>query len=170
VCDLSLLIILELATGFCQTYAQFLAVRALFGIAMGGIYGNAAATAIEDCYEEARGLLSGIFQSGYAVGYLLAVVFWEASEGTQYGWRSLFWLSAAIPVLLIIVRVPLPETKAYQDRIHYRGERAGMRSVVAEAKVAMRRHWLLLIYLVLLAAGFSFMVSVLLSQLQTGIS
>jgi SHS family lactate transporter-like MFS transporter len=39
-----LFIILELGTGFCQTYNQFLAVRALFGIAMGGLYGNAAAT------------------------------------------------------------------------------------------------------------------------------
>jgi hypothetical protein len=37
-----LFIILELGTGFCQTYNQFLAVRALFGIAMGGLYGNAA--------------------------------------------------------------------------------------------------------------------------------
>jgi MFS family permease len=37
-----LFIILELGTGFCQTYNQFLAVRALFGVAMGGLYGNAA--------------------------------------------------------------------------------------------------------------------------------
>jgi SHS family lactate transporter-like MFS transporter len=39
-----LFIVLELGTGFCSTYNQFLAVRALFGIAMGGLYGNAAAT------------------------------------------------------------------------------------------------------------------------------
>ena len=39
-----LFIILELSTGFCSTYKQFLGVRALFGIAMGGLYGNAAAT------------------------------------------------------------------------------------------------------------------------------
>jgi SHS family lactate transporter-like MFS transporter len=35
-----LFIILELGTGFCYTYSQFLACRALFGIAMGGLYGN----------------------------------------------------------------------------------------------------------------------------------
>lgn len=51
-------------TGFCQTYQQFLACRALFGVAMGGLYGNAAATALEDCPEEARGLMSGILQQG----------------------------------------------------------------------------------------------------------
>ena len=62
-------------TGFCQTYPQFLACRALFGVAMGGLYGNAAATALEDCPEEARGVISGILQQGYAFGYLLATVF-----------------------------------------------------------------------------------------------
>lgn len=49
-----LFIVLELGTGFCNTYRQFLACRALFGIAMGGLYGNAAATALEDCPEQAR--------------------------------------------------------------------------------------------------------------------
>lgn len=53
-----LFIVLEIGTGFCQTYKQFLACRALFGIAMGGMYGNAAATALEDCPEAARGLVS----------------------------------------------------------------------------------------------------------------
>ena len=43
-----LFIVLELGTGFCTTYNEFLGVRALFGIAMGGLYGNAAATG-ESC-------------------------------------------------------------------------------------------------------------------------
>ena len=34
-----LFIVLELGTGFTQTYPQFLACRALFGVAMGGLYG-----------------------------------------------------------------------------------------------------------------------------------
>jgi MFS transporter, SHS family, lactate transporter len=67
-----LFIALELGTGFCRTYREFLAVRALFGIAMGGLYGNAAATALEDCPVESRGIISGIFQQGYAyVDWLL---------------------------------------------------------------------------------------------------
>lgn len=163
--NLTLLIILELATGFCQTYEQFLAVRALFGIAMGGIYGNAAATALEDCDEEARGLLSGIYQSGYTFGYLLAVVFWQSFKGTKSGWRALFWLSSALPVVLIFVRYCLPETKAYRTRLQHRSEMAGLRGVISEATVAVKRYLLRLIYLVLLMAGFSFMVS--LFSLQT---
>ena len=36
VCNLILVAIFELGSGFCNTYHQFLAVRSLFGIAMGG--------------------------------------------------------------------------------------------------------------------------------------
>lgn len=60
--NLLLFVLLELATGFCTTFEQFLAVRALYGIAMGGIYGMCAATALEDCPAEARGIISGILQ------------------------------------------------------------------------------------------------------------
>lgn len=34
---------------------------------MGGLYGNAAATALEDLPEEARGLMSGILQQGVSL-------------------------------------------------------------------------------------------------------
>jgi len=154
-----LFIVLELGTGFCQTYKQFLACRALFGIAMGGLYGNAAATALEDCPEEARGLISGMLQQGYAFGYLLATAFARGLVNTtSHGWRPLFWFGACPPVLIIIFRLCLPETAAYQEREAVRMERGNIGSTfIAEGKVALKRHWLLLIYLVLLMAGFNFM-------------
>ncbi|KAJ4298261.1 Carboxylic acid transporter, partial [Kalmusia sp. IMI 367209] len=106
-----LLIFFELGTGFCNTYSTFLAVRALFGFAMGGIYGNAAATALEDCPEQARELISGIYQSGCIFVYLLATVFWNAfDENTLYGWKMLFWFGAGPPVVLIIARFFIDET------------------------------------------------------------
>jgi len=160
VIDNSLLIIFELATGFCQTYRQFLAVRALFGIAMGGIYGNAAATALEDCPEAAQGLFSGIYQSGYFFGYLMAAIFWTAFENTSPGWKLLFWFSACPPVILIIIRLLIPETNVFEGRKVFRNEKWGVADVFAEAKAAVRRHWLLLLYLVFLMTGFTYMVSV----------
>ncbi|KAG4430942.1 hypothetical protein IFR05_013580 [Cadophora sp. M221] len=153
-----LLIIFELATGFCNTYRQFLAVRAMFGVAMGGIYGNAAATALEDCPEETRGLMSGVYQSGYAFGYLLATVFWKAfDDKTPHGWRPLFWFGAGPPVLLIIFRMCLPETDAYNKRHNSRNEKGTTRGAVAEVKLAVRMYWQRLIYLVLFMAGFNYM-------------
>jgi SHS family lactate transporter-like MFS transporter len=156
-----LFIALELGTGFCQDYKQFLACRALFGVAMGGLYGNAAATALEDCPEEARGLISGMLQQGYAFGYLLATAFARGLVNTtSHGWRPLYWFGACPPVLIIIFRLCLPETDTYIERQLVRNERGSITSTfLTEGKVAVKKHWLLLCYLVLLMAGFNFMVS-----------
>ncbi|KAF3925801.1 hypothetical protein ABW20_dc0102046 [Dactylellina cionopaga] len=156
-----LFIIFELATGFVNTYHQFLGVRACFGIAMGGLYGNVAATALEDLPPAARGIISGMLQQGYAFGYLLAVVFARGLvDTTSHGWRPLFWFGACPPVLLIIFRLCLPETEAFQRRMELRkqGEDIGVEKVfIQEGKIALRKYWLMLIYLVLLMAGFNFM-------------
>ncbi|KAI9739140.1 MAG: hypothetical protein M1834_007353 [Cirrosporium novae-zelandiae] len=154
-----LFIILELATGFCNDYSSFLAVRALFGIAMGGLYGNAAATALEDCPDAARGIISGMLQQGYAFGYLLATAFARGLVNTtSHGWKPLFWFGAGPPALIIVFRLCLPETKAYQDRELVRKQRGNIaKTFMVEGKVALKKHWMLLIYLVLLMAGFNFM-------------
>lgn len=156
-----LFIVLELGTGFCKTYKQFLACRALFGIAMGGLYGNIAATALEDCPPEARGIISGMLQQGYAFGYLLVTAFARGLvDTTPHGWRPLFWFGACPPVLFIIFRLCLPETQAFQSRERVRKSLAGgvAGNFLSEGKVAVKNHWKLLIYLVLLMAGFNFMV------------
>jgi SHS family lactate transporter-like MFS transporter len=154
-----LFIILELGTGFCKTYNQFLAVRALFGIAMGGLYGNAAATALEDCPEAARGIISGMLQQGYAFGYLLATAFARGLvDTTSHGWRPLFWFGACPPVLIIAFRLCLPETQSFLERQSVRQNSPNIgKTFIKEGKVALRRHWILLTYLVLLMAGFNFM-------------
>ncbi|KAL3960592.1 hypothetical protein ACCO45_005709 [Purpureocillium lilacinum] len=162
----ALFVALELGTGFCQTYSQFLACRALFGVAMGGLYGNAAATALEDLPEEARGLMSGMLQQGYAFGYLLCAAFARGLVNTtSHEWRPLYWFGACPPVIFIIWRLFLPETNNYQERQRLRAQAgvgaAGTKSAssvfLSEGKVALVRHWLLLTYLVLLMAGFNFM-------------
>jgi len=130
---------------------------------MGGLYGNAAATAIEDLPEDTRGLMSGILQQGYAFGYLLAAAFARGLVNTTpHGWRPLFWFGACPPVLIILFRLVLPETQAYQQRarLRHHAQLRGddiSRTFLREGKAALRHHWLLLIYLVLLMAGFNFM-------------
>lgn len=41
--------LLQIATIYSKTFGQFLAVRSLFGLFMGGVYGNAIAMALEEC-------------------------------------------------------------------------------------------------------------------------
>lgn len=160
-----LFVVLEIGTGFVQTYKQFLGVRALFGIAMGGMYGNAAATALEEQPEGAKSVLSGFFLPGYNFGYLLAIVFYRAFQFTYKpgeGWRALFWFSAGLPVLLIAWRLCLPESANYLRLKEKRkmssvagvGKLKKVRTSLAEL---MRTEWLMFIYLVILMSGFNFM-------------
>lgn len=156
-----LFIVLELGTGFTKTYGQFLAVRALFGVAMGGLYGNIAATALEDAPENARGILSGILQQGYTFGYLLTTVFARALVNTtSHGWRPLYWFGACPPILLIVFRLLLPETDAYKERVALRqGGGGATKTFLRETKLSITRHGLVLLYMVFLMAGFNFMAS-----------
>lgn len=126
---------------------------------MGGLYGNAAATALEDCPEAARGIISGMLQQGYAFGYLLATAFARGLvDTTSHGWRPLYWFGAGPPVLIILFRLCLPETKAYRERELVRKASGDLtHTFIAEGRVALLKDWLLLIYLVLLMAGFNFM-------------
>ncbi|CAF1067117.1 unnamed protein product [Didymodactylos carnosus] len=97
-----------------QVVRKFLGVRALFGIAMGGIYGNCAASALEDAPIAARGLLSGLLQQGYALGYLLAAAFNLAITDNQpHSWRALFWFGGCPPMLIVLWRIFLPETQTF---------------------------------------------------------
>ncbi|KAL6242089.1 hypothetical protein RBB50_011001 [Rhinocladiella similis] len=169
--NLALFIVLELASGFCNTLPQFLGVRSLYGIAMGGLFGPAAATALEDLPYDARGLLSGLFEQGYATGYLLASIFYRALvPTTSHGWRSLFWFGAGPPVLIIAFRWCLPETNNFQVMRAEReaqlladkeksGEHhvkaAGFKAWTRESWVAIRQNWVLFVYLVILMAGFN---------------
>lgn len=49
VINMLILGVLQIATIYSQTFQQFLAVRSLFGLFMGGVYGNAIAMALEHC-------------------------------------------------------------------------------------------------------------------------
>ncbi|KAK4561448.1 hypothetical protein LTR86_004766 [Recurvomyces mirabilis] len=158
IANLCAFIVLELASGFCQSLSQFLAVRSLYGIAMGGLLGPAAATALEDLPYDARGILSGLFQQGYAVGYLLAAVFYRALvPTTPHGWRSLFWFGAGPPVFIIIWRLLSPETNSFQvakaERDAREAQKLGvehqktseLRAFLKAANHAMRKNWFLFV-------------------------
>jgi len=79
--------LLQIATIYSSTFQQFLAVRSLFGLFMGGVYGNAIAMALEHCPVNARGLMSGILQQGYSFGYVLAACANLGVGGETESWK-----------------------------------------------------------------------------------
>src|SRR6266702_3327746 len=64
----------ELLCGFSPNFTVFFILRALFGIGMGGEWGVGASLAMEAAPVRWRGILSGILQSGYSIGYLMAAI------------------------------------------------------------------------------------------------
>jgi len=163
VANLLLCATVQLGTSFVQTFRQFLAVRTLFGIAMGGVWGLASSTALENLPVEARGLASGVLQQGYAVGYLIsAVLNLFLVPKTHYSWRVLFWCTAGISSFAATIRALIPESEVFlrakaQDRAL--GDSTGKKTKVFIHQVGamLRVHWRLCIYAILLMAGFNFL-------------
>jgi len=161
--NLVLVAILELGAGFVQTFPQFLALRSLFGVGMGGIWGLAAATALENLPVEVRGIASGILQEGYAVGYLLAAIInlFLVPE-VKPGWRALFWTGSGISLFAAVVRALLPESEVFlraKEAEKARGTDTTHKTkiFIRETKAMLKKHWLLCIYAVLLMTGFNFL-------------
>ncbi len=106
--------LIELACGFSPNYTVFLVLRALFGIGMGGEWGVGASLAMEAAPVRWRGILSGILQSGYSIGYLLAAV---AARYLlpAWGWRPMFWVGALPALLALYIRMKVPESEAWRQ-------------------------------------------------------
>ncbi|WVQ69355.1 uncharacterized protein L199_007572 [Kwoniella botswanensis] len=157
-----LIMAFELGSGFCNTYKQFLAVRSLFGIVMGGVWGAAAATALENVPADARGLLSGMLQQGYAVGYLLAAVInLTIVQYSKYHWRSLYFFGAGFSLLAAIIRALLPESRQFiiaREEAKARGLTAKetTKNFLRELGTMFRTNWLRWIWAVCLMTFFNF--------------
>src|SRR5258706_6149423 len=106
--------VIELLCGFAPNYTFFLVMRALFGIGMGGEWGVGASMVMEAAPVRWRGILSGILQSGYTLGYLLAAV---AARFLlpAFGWRAMFWAGAVPALLALYIRTKVPESEAWKQ-------------------------------------------------------
>jgi SHS family lactate transporter-like MFS transporter len=139
--------VIELLCGFAPNYTVFLILRGLFGIGMGGEWGVGASLAMEAAPPRWRGILSGILQSGYPMGYLLASVAARFVLPTL-GWQWMFWLGVLPALLAIYIRFKVPESEAWAQH------RAGSMSDVLRVVAA---HWSRFAYLVVLMTFMMFL-------------
>jgi MFS transporter, SHS family, lactate transporter len=135
----------EVATGFAPNFTTFLVLRALFGIGMGGEWGVGASLAMEKVPSKWRGLLSGLLQQGYALGYLLAAMcrFFLLDS---WGWRPLFFLGGLPALLALLVRFRVKESEVWEK---------SKRESWGQLGIAITKHWKLFLYLVLLMTGMN---------------
>ncbi len=138
--DLIFYSVIEVATGFAHSFTMFIVLRALFGIGMGGEWGVGASLAMEKVPPKLRGLLSGMLQEGYALGYLLAAVcFYFVFP--HWGWRPMFFIGGLPALLGLFVRFKVKESEVWQQTRQSSWSHLG-REIVS--------HWKLFLYLTLL--------------------
>jgi SHS family lactate transporter-like MFS transporter len=132
--------IIELMCGFAPSFRVFVILRALFGIGMGGEWGVGASLAMEAAPLRWRGILSGVLQSGYSIGFLLASLAARFLLPV-WGWRPMFWIGALPALLALYIRTKVPESEAWKQ--HRAASTAQVLRVVA-------KEWKRFAYLVVL--------------------
>jgi SHS family lactate transporter-like MFS transporter len=101
-------------TGLAPNFLFFVICRALYGIGMGGYWGVGASYALESSPRRFRGVLSGMMQAGYPMGYLLASVAMQ-TLAPKFGWRSVFFVGAPVAILVVALTLLAPESMAWKQ-------------------------------------------------------
>jgi SHS family lactate transporter-like MFS transporter len=99
---------------------------------------------MESIPPQARGLISGLLQSGYPTGYFLASIVYGVLF--QYiGWRGMFMVGVVPALLVFYIRRSVPESPSWRRTT----ERSNTIAIV-------RNHWQLGLYAVVLMTAFNF--------------
>jgi len=139
------------AAAFAPNLAAFLALRALFGVAMGGEWGLGSSLAMESIPPRTRGFVSGVLQCGYPSGFLLAGIVYGLFYGRAIGdytigWRAMFLFSILPAFVVLFIRASVPESPAFAEA--RKVARPGLWKTVAD-------HWGLALYAVALMMCFN---------------
>ena len=132
--------VVEVLSGLAPSYTIFLILRLLYGIGMGGEWGVGASMVMESVSARKRGLLSGLLQEGYALGFLLAAAAYYLVF-PAFGWRSLFFIGGLPALLTLFIRARVEETEAWKTH-----RSPSWRSYLKD----IRANWKLFVYLIVL--------------------
>lgn len=151
----------ELASAFAPTMHTFLLCRALFGIAMGGVWGVGSALALEVLPAARRGFFSGLLQEGYMVGNLLAAALFAVLFPHLHGtglftpWRVLFMIGALPALLAFYLQWKVEESPAWLEARRRKLEASKTSSAAKMAKSGLWSYLPSLLFLALLMTAFT---------------
>jgi SHS family lactate transporter-like MFS transporter len=138
--------VLAIASAFSPTLLVLLTLRSLFGFAMGGVWGIGASLALETIPAKSRGLISGILQEGYPMGYFLAAI--ANLFLPTIGWRGMLALGVLPALLIFYIHRSVHESPAWK---------AGVTQAPRQSFFqAMKGSWKMLAYAVVLMTCFNF--------------
>jgi SHS family lactate transporter-like MFS transporter len=134
------------ASGLAPSLTIFLIIRTLFGVAMGGIWGVGASLAMETVPPKSRGIVSGLLQSGYPTGYLIASLVYGLIFAFV-GWRG-FFMIGIIPALFLVLYI----WRAVVESPGWSMERAKASSTFT----VLKNHWRIALFAIVLMTAFNF--------------
>ncbi len=107
--------------GFSTLYRVLFACRALFGIGMGGVWAAGMPLTLEHWPPNRRGVMSGLLQGGYSVGFILSAIVYQfgyplVNGGTDMGWRVMLWIGILPAFLVLWIMSRVPESPVWLQR------------------------------------------------------
>jgi SHS family lactate transporter-like MFS transporter len=144
--DILLYSLFELLSAFAPSLTALLVLRALFGFAMGGEWGIGASLVMESIPARSRGVISGILQEGYPLGYLFASLIYGAFFNL-IGWRGMFAVGVLPALLILYIRMSVKESPVWEA-----GRRAPQKMGLFDS---IRRNVSRFLYVILLMTGFN---------------
>ena len=118
-------------SAFAPNYLVFALLRGLYGIGMGGYWGVGASLAMESTPRRLRGIVSGVMQGGYPLGYLLAAVAMQTVL-PRFGWRATFCAGFMVAIIISVLAFRTPEPRAWQ--IHHTRSIHSMFAILWESR------------------------------------
>ncbi|GBQ98601.1 sugar transporter [Acetobacter nitrogenifigens DSM 23921 = NBRC 105050] len=144
--------VIEVASAAAPNLWSFLALRTLFGVALGGEWGVGTSLIMESVPSSWRGVSSGLLQAGYPAGYLLASLAFLLLP--HIGWRGLFILGGGAVFSAIYIWLRVPESPDWLARkrsgVDTTEDAPGMSRIVSSNAA-------LCIFAITLMASFNFM-------------
>jgi SHS family lactate transporter-like MFS transporter len=108
-------------SGLSTTFGMLLALRALFGIGMGGVWAAGMPLALEHWPARLRGIASGALQAGYSTGFIFAALVFQyayplINTRPDFAWRVMFCVGALPAVVVFFIVYTAKESPVWLER------------------------------------------------------
>lgn len=139
--------VFDAAIYFAPSFAWVLALRTLFGFGMGAEWTAGTALAMESFPARSRKIASGLLQAGWPVGFFLAALT-AYFVVPAWGWRAMFLIAVAPALLVVPIRLLVPDELAAAPERHA-ASKGALRDLVAPGVLRM-----IVLGSILMALGF----------------
>ena len=133
-------------SGFSTSYAMLFALRALFGLGMGGEWAAGMPLVFEHWPTRLRGLVSGLMLGGWYWGYLLAAATFHfvypwliSSESPDLAWRAMFWVAIVPALFTLWIRARVSESPVWLERQRQLANAKREGRPVSEPRISLTR-------------------------------